>query len=362
MNTKQELSALTTLRVGGRAERFERTETPGAMCDAIRQADWEGTPLLLLGGGSNVVVSDDPFQGLVLQDGRSEILEVGDAEGDVVLDVAAGTPWDHLVAATVDHGWSGLEALSGIPGSVGAAPVQNIGAYGREVAENLVSVDAFDRLSAKRVTLSRQDLELGYRDSLLKRSLGQEDSRRTANATPRWIVLSVRLRLPRSPWSAPIRYRELASRLGVQIGEAAGAAAVREAVLDLRRSKGMVLDPADHDTWSAGSFFTNPILSSEHAQSLPDTAPRFPSGEPGKNQKIKTSAAWLIEHSGFSRGWSLYLGAQASLSTKHVLAVTNRGHATTSDVVALAQAVRAGVEEEFGIRLAPEPVFVGTEL
>ena len=363
MGQEQLLSTLTTLRVGGVAKRVQRESDPRPLVQTVKQADQEGVPLLLLGGGSNVVAADAPFPGLVLQDSRNRVLGVEERDGSVVVEVAAGTPWDQFVAETVERGWSGVEALSGIPGSVGAGPVQNIGAYGRELSDNLVSVLAFDRQSGKTLTLSRDDLELGYRDSLLKRSLfSKRPGQELWASTPRWLVLSVKLRLGRDPLSAPIRYTELASRLGVEVGDRAQASAVREAVLDLRRSKGMVLDPADHDTWSAGSFFTNPMLSSAGAELLPEGAPRFLTKQRTGEQKVKTSAAWLIDHAGFGRGWSLYPGAQASLSTKHVLAVTNRGHATTSDVVQLARAVRAGVAAKFGITLVAEPVFIGIEL
>ncbi len=363
MSQEQLLSALTTLRVGGVAKRVQRESDPLSLVAAAGQADAEGPPLLVLGGGSNVVVSDSPFPGLVLLDGRDRILGVEKQNGSVVVEVAAGTSWDRFVAEALLSGWSGVEALSGIPGSVGAAPVQNIGAYGRELSDNLVSIEAFDRQTGKVLALSREDLGLGYRDSLLKRSLFSAAPGQGAwGKSPRWLVLSVKLRLDVSPLSAPIRYRELASRLGVDVGDQAEASAVREAVLGLRRSKGMVLDSADHDTWSAGSFFTNPLLSPASAASLPAEAPRFPVVGRAGEKKIKTSAAWLIDHSGFGKGWSLYPGAQASLSTKHVLAVTNRGHASTSDVVQLARAVRGGVAKKFGITLVPEPVFVGIEL
>lgn len=266
--------------------------------------------------------------------------------------------WDEFVAWSLEEGLSGIEALSGIPGTVGAAPVQNVGAYGHEVSDALVAIRAWDRAEGGVTVIPAGDLGLAYRDSLLKRSLHEGDAQgRVWGPTGRWVVLDATFRLERSDLSAPVLYRELAARLGVERGERAGARRVRETVLELRASKGMVLDPADHDTWSAGSFFTNPIVSEEEAARLPEGAPRFPL----EDGRVKTSAAWLIDHAGFSTGFAL-AGARpegASLSTKHVLALTNRGGARASEVVELALAVRAGVEERFGVRLVPEPVAVG---
>ncbi len=374
-----DLAELTTLRVGGAPRDYLELADESAIVEAVRAADQQGEDILVLGGGSNLVVADEPFPGLVIKDARADTRPVDDSMcGGVTLRVTAGTVWDDLVKYTVDSGLVGLEALSGIPGSVGAAPVQNIGAYGREVAENLAAIRAYDRLTGQINTIPRSTLRLGYRDSILKQSLTNPEAGggRTWGPTGRWVVLQVDFQLQQGDRSAPIQYRELAKRLGVEIGQRADTTEVREAVLDLRRSKGMVLDPSDHDTWSAGSFFTNPILTDqEAAELLPEDAPRFEVEDrslftlanPNKPAPkvpgvVKTSAAWLIDHAGFSKGWSVSPGAPASLSTKHVLALTNRGGASASDIVELAGAVHDGVLEEYGIELVPEPVFVGTSI
>ena len=350
----------TTLRVGGPVSAWVRAGSEWALVGAVHAADREGRPVLVLGGGSNLLASDRPFDGVVVQDARRDIRYQDDPDvvGAVRVTATAGTRWDDLVAGTLERGLSGLEALSGIPGTVGAAPVQNVGAYGQEVAATLVDVRAWDRSLGQTATLAAADLELGYRTSVIKRSLrGPGADGRVWGPTGRWIVLEMTVRLVESDLSAPVLYAELARRLGVAVGERANAGDVRRAVLDLRASKGMVLDPADHDTWSAGSFFTNPILpAGTAAELLPPDAPRFAAG-PGL---VKTSAAWLIDHAGFHRGFAL--GPRASLSTRHVLALTNRGRATSEDLAELARAVRDGVRESFGIELVPEPVMLGVEL
>lgn len=373
------LAELTTLRVGGSPRAFASFDNESQIVETVREVDSAGESLLVLGGGSNVVVADQGFPGTVLRDTRHDIRVVDDSAcGGTTLRVSAGTPWDDLVAYTIDQHLVGLEALSGIPGSAGAAPVQNIGAYGREVAENLATVRAYDRLTGEIRTIPRATLKLGYRDSLLKQSFTDTDAGggRTWGPTGRWVVLEIDLQLQEGELSAPVRYRELASRLGVDIGERADTRDVRRAVLELRRSKGMVLSPEDHDTWSAGSFFTNPILTEEQAgELLPEDAPRFSVEDrsmvalanpnrpaPKVPGVVKTSAAWLINHAGFEKGWKVTPGAPVSLSTKHVLALTNRGGAATSDIVELARAVHDGVLGRFGIKLVPEPIFVGVEM
>ncbi len=318
-----------------------------------------------------MVVSDAPYAGVVIRDQRAEAKFVLDGERATVT-ADAGMTWDDLVAECVRRGLSGLEALSGIPGTVGAAPVQNIGAYGHEVSEVLDHVRVYDRATGEVRRLDAPDLKLRYRSSILKRTL-ESRARQTRmwGDTGRWVVLDVTLGLRKSRDSAPIRYAELARKLGVAPGASAPSPAVRDAVLDLRRSKGMVLDAEDHDTWSVGSFFTNPILQRRRADRvLPFKAPRFPvssaelgGGEGGAGDEfVKTSAAWLIERSGFFRGFGLTADARARLSTKHVLAITNRGGATSGDIVALARAVQSGVQEHFDILLSPEPVLVGVTL
>ncbi len=364
------LSELTTLRIGGVPQEYVKVSSGPELATAVQEFDGSMTndQLLVLGGGSNLVVSDDPFPGKVIHvvadaEKWSDSVRVVGWEGEqVTLDVEAGANWDDLVAYSVDQGWSGLEALSGVPGTVGAAPVQNIGAYGREVGQNLVSVQVLDRRDNEISTLTNADLQLGYRDSLLKRSLRdqQDEAGMIWGPTGRWVVLSVRLVLLRNDMSSIIAYSELADRLGVEVGSGAPIREVREAVLDLRRSKGMVLDSRDHDTWSAGSFFMNPVLTdAQAAQFLPFAAPRYPTGgEAG----VKTSAAWLIEQAGFHKGFGVREDARARLSTKHVLAVTNRGGATSKDVAELVWTVRFGVENYFGIRLVAEPILVGMEI
>lgn len=370
---------MTTLRVGGPIATLFESNVESELTQFVLDADRDQNPVLVLGGGSNLVASDDPFTGAVVRDLRQDI-RVPDATccGGVTVSVTGGTTWDDLVSRSVEEGWSGLEALSGIPGTVGAAPVQNIGAYGREVAENLASVRALDRLTGQVRTLSRSDLHLGYRDSILKQSLtsAQAGGGRLWGPTGRWVVLSVDFQLLPGSKSAPVRYKELARTLDVEVGQRASARDVRQAVLELRRSKGMVLDPKDHDTWSAGSFFTNPILSESQARELlPSDAPRFPvedrsrvsAASPNKAAPalpgvVKTSAAWLISQAGFPKGYKVSPDARASLSTKHVLALTNRGGATSDDIAELALTVKDGVLEAFGVELHPEPVTLNVKI
>ncbi|MDO5499185.1 MAG: UDP-N-acetylmuramate dehydrogenase [Propionibacteriaceae bacterium] len=341
------LAAFTTLRVGGPARTMVVAETEQELVDAVRAADAAQEPVLLLGGGSNVLISDQGFEGTVILIRTRGIEAEVDEHTGARVTVAAGEPWDHFVAHAVAQGWSGIEALSAIPGLVGATPIQNVGAYGSEVAHTLTSVRALDRATGELATFPAAECGFGYRWSRFK-------------AEPsRWVVLSVTFGLPLSEMSAPVRYAELARTLGIEVGERADADAVREAVIGLRRGKGMVLDEADHDTWSAGSFFTNPIVSAEIAAGLPERAPRFPT----EDGLVKTSAAWLIDHAGFAKGFGAEVGAgRATLSTKHTLALTNRGAAAAEDLVALARMVRAGVEKKFGITLVPEPVLVGCAL
>lgn len=367
---------LTTFRVGGPISRFERTDLPGDLAALVTGADAAGEPVLVLGGGSNLLVADTEYRGLVVQDTRQDIVEVDSSGcGGTTLRVSAGTNWDDFVKYAVDRGVMGVEALSGIPGTVGAAPVQNIGAYGQEVAETLAAVEVLDRLTGQRRRLALFDLHLGYRTSILKRS--RTDAKvgggRTWGDTGRWVVLEVEFQMRNSTLSAPIRYRELAAKLGVELGDRVPSAELREAVLQLRRSKGMLLEPADHDTWSAGSFFTNPVISDAEAARLPEGAPKFPvenrslvasigSDAPVIPGIVKTSAAWLISRAGFERGYRVSPDAPAALSTKHVLALTNQGGATTADVLRLGRTVRAGVEDRFHVKLEPEPVLVNCSL
>jgi UDP-N-acetylmuramate dehydrogenase len=336
------LSERTTLRLGGRARRLIVAATESELIDAVRAADAHDEPVLVLGGGSNVVVADGGFDGVVI-DVSTRGVDLAD-QGDAVLVTSqAGEDWERLVAQTVSEGLVGFEALSGIPGRVGATPIQNVGAYGQDVSQTLVSVCVYDRARGAVRQMSAGECGFSYRNSVFK---GKD----------RFLVLAVAYRLERQPAGAVVRYAELARVLGVQVGGQVPAAEVRAAVLALRRSKGMVLDAADHDTWSAGSFFTNPVLATRDVeQLLPPEAPRWPeSGE-----RTKVSAAWLIERSGFSKG---YGSRSVRLSTKHTLALTNRGGARTSDLLALAHEIKAGVLNRFGIELVPEPVLVGCTL
>ncbi len=333
----------TTLRVGGPARRMITVETESELVEAIRDLDASGEPVLVLGGGSNVLVGDVGFDGTVLKITTRGITEDTAACSGAVITVAAGEPWEPLVRYTVERGWSGLEAMSGIPGLVGATPIQNVGAYGAEISELISTVRTLDRSTGQLKTLFPIECGFGYRTSRFKADPG------------RFVVLSVTFQLPLGSMSQPIRYPELARVLGVEVGQRAAAAEVREAVLALRTAKGMVLMENDHDTWSVGSFFTNPIISSATAGTLPADAPRFsqPDG------MVKTSAAWLIEQAGFSKG---YGHGSARISGKHTLAVTNRGGAAAADLLSLAREIRAGVRTRFGIELVPEPVLVGCEL
>ena len=331
------LAPLTTLRLGGPAARMVEARTEMELAEAVRSA-YE--PLLVLAGGSNVVIADEGFPGTVVR-----VLTRGVERGGERLTAQAGEPWDELVAATVAAGLQGFECLSGIPGSTGATPIQNVGAYGQEVAETVESVRVLDRASGQIEELPAAECRFRYRSSRFK-------------YRDRWVVLAVSFRLRESEASGPLRYAELARRLGVPVGGSAPLAEVREAVLGLRRGKGMVIDPDDPDSVSAGSFFTNPILEPEsfaelEARTGPDLRPpAFP--EP--DGRLKTSAAWLIERAGFPRG---YGAGRAGISTKHTLALVNRGGARTADLVALAREIAAGVKDRFGVELTPEPVFVG---
>ena len=337
------LAAHTTLRVGGPARDFVEVTSTRELTDVVRALDAAGEPVLVLGGGSNLLVGDAGFDGTVVHVATRGVDDDVAACSGAVVTVAAGEPWDPFVALTVDRGYSGLEALSGIPGSVGATPIQNVGAYGAEVGQLITTVRTLDRSTGAVRTLFAVECGFGYRSSVFKAQPG------------RYLVLDVTFQLRLGSLSAPVRYAELARVLGVEVGTRVPAAEVRAAVLSLRGSKGMVLDDADPDTWSAGSFFTNPVLDGAAAAALPEGAPRYPQPD----GRTKTSAAWLIERAGFGRGWG---DGPARISTKHTLALTNRGSARASDVLDLARQVRSGVEQTFGITLEPEPVLVACVL
>lgn len=353
------LADLTTLRVGGPVRELVETDTEQEFIDAIRAADADGTPLLVIGGGSNLLVDDAGFDGIVVRDTRQGFtVPDHSACAGITMTVPAGTRWDDVVEHCAGVRLKGIEALSGIPGSTGATPVQNVGAYGQEVSETIATVRVWDRERSRVRTLPLFDLKFGYRTSLLKQSMlaGPDDPAAPWYPTPRYVVLDVTFQLRVAQLSEPIRYAELARTLGIAVGERASLPEVRAAVLGLRAGKGMVLDADDPDTHSAGSFFTNPVLTEAEAAALPEDAPRFPAGD----GLIKTSAAWLIEHAGFGKGYGM--PGPAALSTKHTLALTNRGGATAGDLLTLARTIREGVTERFGITLVPEPVLVGTAL
>ena len=343
------LASLTTLRLGGPAGRLVEARTEHEVVDAVRAAEADGQALLVLAGGSNVVVADEGWPGVVVHVLTRGIHRAQGDDRHVIVTAEAGEPWDSFVATCVRDGLAGVECLSGIPGTVGATPIQNVGAYGQEVADTITRVRVLDRQSGAVTELGRDECEFGYRSSRFRRS-------------DRWVVLSVRFALRRSPHSMPVRYSELARALGVQVGDTAPLDEVRRAVLDLRRAKGMVVDAADPDSVSAGSFFTNPILDAGQFADLERrVVERFGSevrlpGFPEPDGRVKTSAAWLIEHAGFSRG---YGAGQAGISAKHTLALVNRGGATTAQLLEVAREIAAGVREQFGVELRPEPVFVG---
>jgi UDP-N-acetylmuramate dehydrogenase len=335
-----ELAELTTLRLGGPAGRLVEARTDEELITAVREAD---RPALVIAGGSNVVVADEGVPGTVVRIATRGV-ERDDA-GRLV--VAAGESWDDLVALTVAEGLQGFECLSGIPGSVGATPIQNVGAYGQEVAETIGSVRVYDRETDRVIDVPAAECGFGYRTSVFRYH-------------DRHVVLSVTFGLRPTDRSGPLHYAELARTLGVPVGGTAPLAAVREAVLELRRGKGMVIDPADPDSVSAGSFFTNPILDYADYEALIVRAGTglSPPAWPEPDGRIKTSAAWLIERAGFHRGHG---NGRVGISTKHTLALVNRGGATTTELMSLAREIAGGVRERFGVSLHPEPVLVGHE-
>lgn len=360
-----DLAGYTTLRVGGPARELLEPATRDELVQTALDVWATGDDWFLLGGGSNVVISDEGIDGTVIRVATRGIDIQMDLDGQHArVRAEAGEDWDALVAATVEAGLSGIEALSGIPGTVGAAPVQNIGAYGQEVGERLVGIDFLDFETGEVHRIDARDLGLGYRTSALKRGRAG-------------VVLAIEVDLDAGGWSAPVAYAQLASALGVDLGARVPVADLRAAVLALRASKGMVLDPNDPDSVSAGSFFTNPIVSESFARALPADAPRYPvepeeddrvlaPGEyvpplPSREYQVKLSAAWLIERSGIPRGYQLP-GSRAGISTKHTLAITNRGGATAAEITQLANYVQTRVLSQFGVVLHPEPVFVGAEL
>jgi len=336
----ENLSSLTTLHVGGPARRIIHATKEAELIAAIDQADSSNTAVLVIGGGSNLLISDNGFDGTVIcVETQGNSYEIDACSGGT-LTVAAGADWDDFVRFTMEMGLANLESLSGIPGTVGGAPIQNIGAYGHEVAEVIARVRTYDRQEKRVTTFAASECEFGYRESKFKKEAG------------RWVILDVTFQLRRGEHSLPIMYAELADALGVRTGERAPITEVRTAVLALRAKKGMLLQS---DVQSAGSFFINPIISAEVAAQLPENAPRWPQAD----GRIKTSAAWLMENAGVSKGDRV---AGAQISPHHVLALSNAGGATSADIITLARSARDKVRDKFGITLQPEVQFVGVSL
>ena len=355
------------MRVGGPPREVIDATTEQQLLDAAHEV-WGGQEeWLVLGGGSNLVVADAGFDGTVIRVLTKGIERLLTAPGTVRLRVQAGESWDALVAHAVDNGWAGIEGLSGIPGSCGAAPIQNIGAYGQELSDSLAHIDFLDYLDGDLARLTASDLELGYRTSAIK-------------AGRQGIVTAIEIDLldTGDGLSAPIAYDQLAAALKVELGARVPLTTVREAVLALRRSKGMVLDPADPDSVSSGSFFTNPVVGENFARTLPEDAPRWPMEQDPQDavvplgehpalppqtfdHRVKLSAAWLIERAGIGKGFALP-GSRAAISSKHTLAIVNTGDATADEIAQLARYVHTRVFSEFGVRLQPEPNLVGLQI
>jgi UDP-N-acetylmuramate dehydrogenase len=374
------LADYTTLGLGGPAHRLVPADTEPALIDAVRSADKASEPVLLIGGGSNLVISDAGFPGTVIHVNTRGLRRADAGDGTVDVTVAAGEDWDDVVAATVADGLAGLEPLSGIPGRAGATPIQNVGAYGREVAEVITQVRVYDRQADRISIIPNESCEFSYRTSLFKSgrpeslvsrpvgapplAAGSRAAGLRAAGQPRYVVLDVTFRLDRQPLSAPVRYAELASELGVALGEQASTGEVRAAVIKIRARKGMVLNPGDPDTRSAGSFFTNPVITAGEFARVEAAAaaraagpvPRYDAGD----GLVKIPAAWLIEHAGFAKGYGA--PGPARVSSKHTLALVSAGHATTADLVALAREIVSGVRTAYGVTLAPEPTLIGVSL
>jgi UDP-N-acetylmuramate dehydrogenase len=336
-----ELSQYTSLRVGGPATKIVQVSTEAQIIAAIEEAG--DTPILIMGGGTNVLIADKGFEGTVIRISNNSVQAEVDACSGATLTIGAGEDWDVFVQTTITSGFAGLETLSGIPGTVGASPIQNIGAYGHEVSEFITRVRTYDRQEKALKTFTNSECQFSYRNSLFKSHPG------------RYVVLDVQFQIRRGELSDPITYLELAKKLGVQPGDKASVVATREAVLELRASKGMLLSTEDHDSWSAGSFFTNPIISQQAADALPNAAPKWPLND----GRVKISAAWLIENAGMHKGDEF---GGARISSKHVLALTNSGDATAADIAELAKRARDHVKEIFGITLEAEVNLIGIEI
>jgi len=338
----EQLSSFTTLRVGGPARKIVHAHSEAELIEFVKAADSAKELILILGGGSNLLISDAGFAGTVIRvESKGNALDYDACSGGMI-EVSAGEDWDKFVEISIEKGFADLESLSGIPGTVGGAPIQNIGAYGHEVSETIARVKTYDRSKGKVKTFTNTECKFSYRNSIFKEQPG------------RYVILTVTFQLRKGAQSLPITYAELAKQLSVNIGDQVEVAKVREAVLKLRASKGMLIN-LENEIYSAGSFFVNPILSKSAADQLPADAPRWPQND----GKVKTSAAWLMEHSGVIKGEKL---AGAQISDKHVLALTNSGGATAEDIVELAKRARKKVYEKFGIKLEAEVQLVGVNL
>ncbi len=338
----EQLSSFTTLRVGGPARKIVHAHSEAELIEFVKAADSAKEPILILGGGSNLLISDAGFAGTVIRvESKGNALDYDACSGGMI-EVSAGEDWDKFVEISIEKGFADLESLSGIPGTVGGAPIQNIGAYGHEVSETIARVKTYDRSKGEVKTFTNAECKFSYRNSIFKEQPGN------------YVILSVTFLLRKGAQSLPIAYAELAKQLSVNIGDRAEVTKVRQAVLKLRASKGMLIN-LENEINSAGSFFVNPILSKSAADKLPADAPRWPQND----GKIKTSAAWLMEHSGVVKGEKL---AGAQISNKHVLALTNSGDATAEDIIELAKRARKKVYEKFGIKLEAEVQLVGVNL
>jgi len=337
------LSNFTTLKVGGPAQKIVHAHTEDEIVEFVKAADKAGEQVLILGGGSNLLISDAGFAGTVIRvESKGNALDYDACSGGMI-EVSAGEDWDKFVALTIEKGFADLESLSGIPGTIGGAPIQNIGAYGHEVSETIARVKAYDRTKGEITTFTNEQCQFSYRNSVFKAEAG------------RYVILNVAFQLRKGEQSLPITYAELAKFLSVNIGDRAPVVEVRKAILQLRGRKGMLIDAGDVNSNSAGSFFVNPILNKDMADKLPADAPRWPQTD----GRVKTSAAWLMEHAGVNKGEKL---AGAQISNKHVLALTNSGSATAGDIVELAKRARAKVFEKFGVKLEAEVQLVGLDL
>ena len=336
-----ELSKYTSFRVGGPAQKIVQVSTETEIIAAIEEAG--ESPVLIMGAGTNVLIADKGFDGTVIRISNNSVQSEVDACSGATLTIGAGEDWDTFVQTTIDRGYAGLETLSGIPGTVGAAPIQNIGAYGHEVSEFITRVRTYDRQEKVVKTFTNAQCEFTYRNSHFKAHPG------------RYVVLDVQFQIRIGEMSDPITYVELAKKLCIDPGDRATVRATRAAVLELRASKGMLLSPDDHDSWSAGSFFTNPIVTQQQADTLPNAAPKWPLND----GRVKISAAWLIENSGTHKGDEI---GGARVSTKHVLALSNSGNATAADIAELAKRARNQVKEVFGITLEAEVNLIGVEI